>query len=139
MILIPFLDKEKTKNYIIARIQKEDIKNILERHQILVSFNGKAYDNPILINNGYEIEDKYKVFVDLYEISAAKSSGKIGHYNKNKLVQMGIDIKKFTLRNIINVLKLDNDSKGEIDYKIFQKDSWTDAELEEIKTYLNRY
>jgi DNA polymerase elongation subunit (family B) len=124
--------------YLLQGSEKKEIAELLERHRVLVSFNGKAFDNPILINNGYEIENKYKIFIDLYEISAQKGNGGKGKYNKNKLIQMGIDIKKFTLKNIINVLKLDEDSKGDIDYKIFQKDEWTQEELKEINKYLKQ-
>jgi len=124
--------------YLLDGRETEKIKAVLERHRVLVSFNGKRFDNPILINNGYEIENKYKIFVDLYEISAQKTSGEDTKYNKNKLIQMGIDIKKFTLKNIINVLKLDKISKGDINYKMFQKDEWTHEELKEIKSYLKQ-
>jgi predicted nucleic acid-binding Zn ribbon protein len=125
--------------YIYKGTEKEEIKDLLQRHRVLVGFNNKAYDNPILINNGYEIENLYKIFIDLYEISAQKGSGDFGHYNKNKLIQMGIDIKTFSLKNIINILKLDDaGTKGDIDYKIFQKDVWTDEELNEIKIYLTQ-
>lgn len=124
--------------YLLQGTEIEEIKTLIERHRVMVSFNGKAFDNLILINNGYELENKFKVFIDLYEISAQKGTGNYGHYNKNKLIQMGIDIKSFTLKNIINVLKLDEESKGDIDYKIFQKYEWTKEELQEIKKYLKQ-
>jgi hypothetical protein len=130
-----FIDKEY---YLLKGTEIKEIKTLLERHRVLVSFNGKAFDNPILINNGYELENKSKVFIDLYEISAQKGSGNFGHYNKNKLIQMGIEIKTFNLKNIINILKLDKDSKGDIDYKIFQKNDWSKEELKEIKIYLKQ-
>jgi len=103
-----------------------------------IDTSGVAFDNLILINNAYEIENKYKIFIDLYEMSAQKGNGGKGKYNKNKLIQMGIDIKRFSLKNIINILKLDDDSKGDIDYKLFQKDEWTSEELKEIKKYLKQ-
>lgn len=124
--------------YLLKGTEVKEIKELLERHRVLVSFNGKAFDNPILINNGYELENKFKIFIDLYEISAPKGSGNFGHYNKNKLIQMGIEIKKFGLKNIINILKLDEASKGDIDYKIFQKEEWTNEEIKEIKIYLKQ-
>lgn len=127
-----------SKYYIYFGQEKKEIQALLDRHKILVSFNGKSFDNPILTNNGFEIENKYKVFIDLYEVSAGRGTGGYGQYNKNRLVQMGVEIKTFTLKNIINVLKLDTESKGEIDYKIFQKDEWTKSELDEIKKYLKQ-
>jgi DNA polymerase elongation subunit (family B) len=124
--------------YLLQGTETKEIKLLIERHRVMVSFNGKAFDNPILINNGYELENKFKIFIDLYEISAQKGSGNYGHYNKNKLIQMGIEIKKFTLKNIIEVLKLDEISKGDIDYTIFQKDEWTKEEIKQIKQYLKQ-
>lgn len=124
--------------YLLKWTEEVKIKELLERHRVLVSFNGKNFDNPILVNNGYDIENKYKIFVDLYEISAQKGTGSFGHHNKNKLIQMGIDIKQFTLRNINDVLKLDENTKGDIDYKIFQKNEWTEDEIREIKDYLKQ-
>jgi hypothetical protein len=125
--------------HLLKGTEIKEIKALLERHRVLVSFNGKAFDNPILTNNGYEIENKYKIFIDLYEISAQKGSGNFGHFNKNKLIQMGIEIKSFSLKNIIKVLKLDEEgNKGDIDYKIFQKDEWTAEELILIKEYLKQ-
>lgn len=122
--------------YLLSYKDKEKICQLIQKHRVFVSFNGKEFDNPILENNGYTMQGK--VFVDLYEISAQRGSGGMGKNNKNKLIQMGVDIKKFSLKNIIQVLKLDENSKGDIDYKIFQKDDWTEEELKEIFTYLKQ-
>jgi DNA polymerase elongation subunit (family B) len=120
---------------------EKEIKELIKEHKVLVSFNGKTYDNPIIKNN---LDDdnifEYKVMVDLYEISAQKGNGDYGRYNKNKLIQMGYKLKNFSLKNIIEVLKLDKDigTKGDIDYKIFQKDEWTQEEIDEIVKYLQQ-
>lgn len=119
---------------------EKEIKKLLEEHKVLVGFNQKEYDQPILDNN---IRDEklfeYKVNVDLLEISAAKSGKNYGMHRKNRLAQMGIQLKSFTLKNIIEKLKLDDGgTKGDIDYKVFQKDEWTLEEIEEIKKYLKQ-
>jgi len=125
--LIPFKGNEK------------DVKNLIRRHKVIVSFNGKTFDNPIIKNN---LNDDnvfdYKTQVDLLEMSAPKAKG-YGENNKNRLANMGIKLKSFSLKNIIEKLKLDEDgTKGDIDYKIFQKDDWTSEEIIEIKKYLKQ-
>jgi DNA polymerase elongation subunit (family B) len=119
---------------------ENDIKEIIAGHKILVSFNGKAFDNPIIQNNLKEDNlFDYKVLVDLYEISAPKGSKNYGKYNKNKLIQMGYKLKNFTLKSIIELLKLDDKgTKGDINYEIFQQETWVDLEIIEIKKYLKQ-
>jgi len=121
---------------------KKDIVNLLTEHKILVGFNNKDFDNPIIDNNLKTENDifEYKVIVDLLEMSAPKGGNEYGKFRKNKLAQMGIKLKNFTLKNIIETLKLDKDigTKGDIDYKIFQKDNWTVEEIKEIKKYLKQ-
>jgi DNA polymerase elongation subunit (family B) len=119
---------------------ERDIKELITRHKILVGFNNKEFDNPIILNNiNQEDIFNYKVLIDILEISAPKVGKKYGKYRKNRLVQMGIKLKSFTLKNIIEKLKLDeNGTKGDIDYNIFQKDEWTTEEITEIKIYLKQ-
>jgi DNA polymerase elongation subunit (family B) len=120
---------------------KKEIVDLIKEHKVLVSFNGKAFDNPIIDNNLKLNENifEYKVLVDLYEISASSSAGRdYGKFNKNRLAIMGYRLKNFTLKKIIEELKLDKDigTKGDIDYTVFQKDTWTNEEVSEIKKYL---
>jgi len=122
--------------YLLPCTEEDKIKQLLQRHRVFVGFNNKEFDNPIIKNNGYNID--YKVLVDLLEMSGQKSNSEYGKNFKNKLIQMGIDIKSFSLKNIIEVLKLDDINKGDIDYKIFQKDKWSKKETIEIKKYLKQ-
>jgi len=126
--LIPFKGNEK------------DIKQLIKQHRVIVGFNQKEFDNLIIENNLDDDEIfKYRTQVDLLEMSAAPISKKYGKNRKNRLAQMGIKLKSFTLKNIIENLKLDEDgTKGDIDYKIFQKDEWTDEEITEITKYLKQ-
>ena len=127
-ILLPFKGNEK------------EIRAIISQHKIFVGFNNKEFDNPIIKNNvNSETIFDYKVQIDLLEISAPKGGKNYGKFRKNRLAQMGIKMKSFTLKNIIEKLKLDKDgTKGDIDYKIFQKDEWTPEEVIEIKKYLKQ-
>jgi DNA polymerase elongation subunit (family B) len=127
--LIPYQGNEK------------DVKKLLAEHKVLVGFNNKEFDNPIIKNN-LNNDDifEYKVIIDLLEISAPKVGKEYGAYRKNRLAQMGIKLKNFSLKNIIEALKLNTTigTKGDIDYKIFQKDEWTPEEIVEIKKYLQQ-
>jgi len=126
--LIPFKDNEK------------EIKAVISRHKILVGFNNKEFDNLIIQNNFNDdhVFD-YKVILDLLEMSAPKGGKDYGKFRKNRLAQMGIKLKNFTLKNIIEKLKLDEEgTKGDIDYRIFQKNEWTAEEVAEIKKYLKQ-
>jgi hypothetical protein len=119
---------------------EKEIRKLIRDHKILVGFNNKDFDNEILKNNFKDdLMFEYKVLIDLLEISAPKSGKTYGKYRKNRLAQMGVKLKNFTLKNIIEVLKLDEQgTKGDIDYKIFQKDEWSIEEVVEIKKYLKQ-
>jgi len=132
-------DKDVFERYQFPQ-EAEDIKNRIKDAQIISGFNIKAFDIPIIKNNfNDETMFDYKVIIDTYEISAPKSVKDYGKFNKNRLVQMGYKLKNFTLKNIIQVLKLDDEgTKGDIDYKIFQQDTWTAEEIEEITKYLKQ-
>ena len=120
---------------------EKDIKLLIQRHKVLVGFNNKDFDNEIIKNNFKDDNVfEYKVVIDLLEISAPKGgASKSGSYRKNRLVQMGIKLKSFTLKNIVEKLKLDTEgTKGDIDYKIFQRNEWSSEEIEEIKKYLKQ-
>jgi len=121
---------------------EKDILALLKEHKVHVGFNIKEYDNPIISNNFKKEENifEYKVLVDLLEMSAPSAGKSFGQHRKNKLAIMGVKLKNFTLKNIIEELKLDREvgTKGEIDYHIFQKDEWSLEEMEEIKKYLKQ-
>lgn len=115
----------------------EQIKKLIKDHKVLVGFNNKQFDNTIMERYGISFE--YKVVVDLWEISAPKGNRGAGNHNKNKLSEMGIiNLKNYKLKTIIETLKLDDKNKGDIDYKIFQKNKWTEEETKEIKKYLKQ-
>lgn len=126
------------KYYLLDFTQKKQIQKLLDRHGILISFNGKAFDKVILENNGYNIY-KYINHIDLWEISAPRGNRDRVMYNKNKLAEMGFGhIKNYKLKTIIKTLGLDVVGKGDIDYNIFKKNKWSAKEIVEIKKYLKK-
>lgn len=130
-----YLDKEYS---FFTYKEKKDFKNLLLRHKYIIGFNNKQFDQ-VVINNWFE-EDmfEYKIITDLWEILAPKGDRGFGFYNKNRLPQMGIKLKNYKLKTIVDALKLDEDSKGEIDYEIFKKNEWTNEEEKEIRKYLKQ-
>ena len=125
------------KYYLLPYTEQVAIQELMNRHRIFIGFNNKAYDNPILENNNIVMGD-YKITIDLLEMSGQKGTSNYNKNFKNKLIQMGIDIDRFSLKNIIEVLKLDKVNKGDIDYKIFRKSAWNEKETKEIKKYLRQ-
>lgn len=107
--------------------KKDEISRLIKDHKVLVGFNNRDFDNPILARFIPEVEMTYKVIVDLFQVC------------KLRLGNMGVRPRNLKLKTIIEFLKLDDDgTKGEIDYTIFQKDEWTNAEIFEIQKYLRQ-
>jgi len=123
--------------YYLIPFDKKRVQDILNRHRVFVGFNNKGFDNPILENNGCGVGE-YKIIIDLFEISAPKGASEYNKNFKNKLKQMGVDINKFSLKEIIKILKLDDVNKEDIDYEIFKKDILTKKEIIKIKIYLKQ-
>lgn len=116
----------QTKEYYLLPYTEMDwIKRLMAQHDVLIGFNNIAFDNPIL-ENQHQIKTEYKNVIDLIEVC------------KKRLVYMGITPKNYKLRTIVETLGLDKSGKGDIDYKIFQKDDWTQEEINEIKIYLKQ-
>lgn len=122
--------------YLFDYTQKNQIQKIIDEHNVFIGFNNKSFDNVVIENYGISLE--FKQVIDLWEISAPRGNGDFGKNNKNRLVAMGIKLKNFTLKNIAEVLKLDDFGKGDIDYNIFMKDTWTEEEKTQIKKYLKQ-
>jgi len=117
-----FLDK---KYYLLDYTKREEIINLIRRHSVLVGFNNKEFDNPILTKD-YNKSLLYKNIIDLLEVS------------KKRLPSMNIKNSNFKLKTICDTLELDEFGKGDIDYNIFKKDNWTKKEQIEIKIYLKQ-
>jgi DNA polymerase elongation subunit (family B) len=116
----------QTKEYYMLPFTEMDwIKRLISQHNVLIGFNNVAFDNPIL-ENQHNISFEYKNVIDLIEVC------------RKRLVSMGIKTPNYKLKTIVQTLGLNKDGKGDIDYKIFQKDDWTQEERNEIKIYLKQ-
>ena len=131
-----YIDK---KYYLLDYTHKDEILNLIKRHTHLIGFNNNNFDIPITKKFLGEDAFKYKIILDLWECLAPKGNNGFGSYNKGRLLQMGItDLPNYKLKTICDFLKLDEFSKGDIDYNIFKKNYWTKAEVAEIKKYLKQ-
>lgn len=119
--------------------QKDEIEKLIKNHKYIIGFNNKQFDQPVTERSLNEECFEYKIILDLWECLAPKGNGGFGQFNKNRLVQMGFkELPNYKLKTIIQTLKLDSENKGDIDYNIFKKDSWTDEEKSEIEFYLKK-
>lgn len=120
---------------------EEKIKELFKEHKTLVGFNSKAFDYPIMKNNGLLAHDYY-TNLDLKIILATddylpgfKERAK---YMNVTLKTVYVNDKKYganSLQGMAHAFMLET-VKGDIDYKIFFKESWTFDESQEIKKYL---
>jgi len=125
-----YLDK---KYYLLDHSQKKEIKELISRHKFVVGFNNKYYDNPILEQEG--IKFNYKIVIDLLKIIGDRESS-----IKWKNSILAYQLRDLSLNTITRTLKLVDDStaKGELDYEILNKETFTKEEYKDIKKYTIR-
>lgn len=127
------------KYYLLDYKKNCQIEDLIKKHKILIGYNCKGFDQPFLERYLKNKElFKFKIILDYLEISAPKGDRGYGKYNKQKLPAVGINLKNYSLKNVIDALKLDKTSKEDINYKIFQKDKWNSQEIIEIEKYLKQ-
>lgn len=132
-----FSYKNNQQYYLNAQEDAKLILTLLKEHTIIVSFNGDDFDWPILVNNGYTDEKTWYIQVDCMQIlGTATSRNRKGYAFKNKALLMDYKLKNNSLKHMAEVFKLEH-KKGDIDYKIFIKDTWTKEETKEIIDYLS--
>ena len=112
------------------------IRKLLATHKTIVGFNSGDFDFPILKNNNLTDEYQRYLQVDCMQILGTSSfRNKNGFAFKNRGALMKYKFKKNSLKCIAETMKLET-QKGDIDYKIFHKNEWTEDETKEIKKYL---
>ncbi len=127
----------ENKTYLLNyQTEAEKINELLDTHKILVSFNGMEFDFPIMQNNGIVNPDKSYINVDCMVILGKPNfRTKDGYAYKDKGTLMRFNLKKRSLRYMAKEMGVET-QKGNIDYKIFYKNSWNENETQEIKKYL---
>lgn len=135
---IGFYSYKYHKQYYLNALENYQlIQNLFKEHDILIGFNSIDFDFPICKNNGLFNEFKRYINVDMWEIlGTVDKKNRNGFPLKNRAELMEIDLKNNSLAHMAEKFKLDY-QKGEIDYKIFQKEEWTEGEKTEIVSYLS--
>ena len=124
------------KEYFYTTNQSQEIMQLLAEHNTLCGFNNEEFDFPILVNNGFIDVDKKYLQIDCKTIlGTANFKNKQGYANKNRALLMDIKLKDNHLRTMAASFNLDF-LKGNIDYAIFHKSTWTVEEEKEIIKYL---
>ncbi len=122
--------------YLNAQQEPNEILKLLSEHDVLVGFNSEEFDFPILANNGFtNIEKRYNQVDCMAILGTSNFKNRKGYAYKGRGALMDYKFTSNSLRCIAETMKLDH-LKGDIDWKIFQKDTWTDEEVLEIKKYL---
>ena len=120
------------KYFFFNYTEREQIIKLIEEHRVLINHNLQGYDLPVMKNlvNNYQIFE-YKVQVDTLKISRTKLN-LMRDVNGNK-----IRSNKFKLDLVHKKLFPNEESKGDLDYKILYKnlEEYTVDELALIEKY----
>lgn len=123
-------EQDKYYEVLIADHPDNKAKTIdfINKYKTIVTFNGNKFDIPILKNNGF-ITNQWIRSVDCWEALADEKGCK----RRGQL--MGYDFKSNSLKNMAIAMGLPV-VKGDIDYKIFAKNKYSNEEIKAIKKYL---
>jgi len=126
------------KTYLLNAItEAKKICRIIDKHKVLVTFNGEEFDCPILAKNGMIKPKDFKTHVDCMVVlgkSVFKTKSGFGYKDRGNL--MGYKYKNNKLKTMAEAMDLET-QKGDIDYAIFHKMEWTEEETVDIKKYLD--
>jgi DNA polymerase elongation subunit (family B) len=128
--------KHKKEYYLDISKDRRLILQLLSEHNILIGFNCEEFDYPILVNNRLIEKKQYITHIDCMKILGSPTfKDKRGFAFKGRGDLMKFKFKKNTLECMAETMKLEF-QKSKIDYKIFYKDKYTEAESTEIIKYL---
>jgi DNA polymerase elongation subunit (family B) len=127
-----------TGEYIEANVNKTNkaiIRSFIGQHRVIVGFNSDEFDIPIMYNNDLMPENRL-LAVDCMVILGSNTFYRHdGLAFKGRGALMGYKIKRNSLKAMAEAMDLET-QKGDIDYKVFLKNVWSDEEEKEIKKYL---
>jgi len=125
----------------------DEVRDLINKYDILVGFNNVKYDNVVLFNNGlhdimkpdFENEKaifNYKTNVDMFDTFKKRAPAM-----KVKKGMLGNLLMSYSLDFISKTIGIVDDSDGKIkdfDYSILKKPLWTVEEYDYIIEYLKR-
>ena len=138
MKFVGFYSYKYEKYLLFDSSEREAIQRLIDEHRILIGFNNKGFDNRIMTNKINNFDLSYKVCFDCLCVLYNRRAHKANRENNIKLPNgklLGRILPNRKLATIAKTLNLKT-FKGDIDYNIFKKNVWTDAELKEIYIYL---
>lgn len=119
----------------------DKIADMIAHHDIIVGFNIKRFDIPVL--NRYEIYFQRKIIVDLWEVLSEPKLDPKTHTRsggKGRGQYMGLNLNSWTLANIVKELKLGEYKTEGFDHNLLKKHPslWTVEEEKIIVEYLKQ-
>jgi DNA polymerase elongation subunit (family B) len=119
----------------------ERIKDIIKEHDVIVGFNIKKYDIPVL--NKYEVFFQGKVIIDLWEVLSEPKldlKTRVRTGGKGRGAFMGLNLASWSLASIMKALSLGDYKTEGFDYNILKKqpNEWTKEEEKIIVEYLGQ-
>jgi DNA polymerase elongation subunit (family B) len=99
---------------------EQEIKDLFKKHRVIVGYNSKGYDEPILKRHG--LMPYRHIHIDLMEVIKKRQSV-LGCTNESK-----------SLRNMAKFFGLTQD-KDNLDYNLLKKETLSTSEYNEIKRY----
>jgi len=129
----------KYEKYIMCHISnRERIQQLIDDHRVLVGFNNKLFDGPIMENGTNQFNMDYKIVLDcllvLYDLPRRRPNREVIIKTPEGKMLASV-LKNRKLNTVAQALGIPV-SKGDIDYKLFKQDDWTAEQLQEIFTYL---
>jgi len=109
---------EEDKYYFLE--DHKEVKNLFKKHQVIVGFNSKFYDEPILKRHG--LMEYRHIHIDLREIVSKRQ------------IQLNCKNESKSLDNMAKFFSLGS-YKGELDYTLLNKESLSEEEYELIREY----
>lgn len=89
-----------------------DTQRILKEYPIIIGYNIKLYDVPILVRTGFDLRNK--IIIDEYEV-IKKHIGKLGKLNKAFNLQLSTVAKSISLKN---------NKQNNFDYDLLKPNDW---------------
>lgn len=126
------------KYFMFDMTEREAIQRMIDEHRVVIGFNTKGFDMPMMCNINNRFNMEYKIQFDclsvLYDYPRRRSNREVVIKLKSGgTMQSRLPNRK--LKTVAELLEFPI-TKGDIDYAIFQKSVWSADELRDIYLYL---
>lgn len=136
-----YLNGKEETIFVKDNCSAEKVRNILDNHQILVGYNNKRFDNPIL-ERTLGVDLRFKINVDMWEILAPRKvkgekTGMFFGKGRGNVIK-GLKLKSYKLDSVVKALNLGEKIDNPLVYKYLKKDIISEEERKLIEEYLER-